>query len=170
MGADKIHVMFFCLGNICRSPLAEALFRHKLEAHGLSDQFHVESSGTSSYHVGEAPDPGSQRVARERLDRDISHQRSQQLQPHHLQEFDYLVAMSDSNRRRAMQLEDNVDDDRVFLLRDFDPTDGADTDVPDPYGAGQSQFDLVYEIVDRSCEEFLDYLLERHPELNRKPE
>ena len=165
MATDRLDIMFFCLGNICRSPLAEALFSHKIEARGLEEAFHVESSGTSSYHVGEPPDPGSQNVARERLGRDISHQRSQQLTRDHLETFDYLVAMSQSNRQNALELGADVDPERVMLLRDFETDEFADPDVPDPYGAGQSQFDLVFDIVDRCCDELLDELLDRHPEL-----
>lgn len=164
MTDDRLDIMFFCLGNICRSPLAEALFSHKIEQRGLADAFRVESSGTSSYHVGESPDPGSQNVARERLGRDISHQRSQQLTREHLETFDYLVAMSQSNRQDALELGADVDEDRLMLLRDFETDEFADPDVPDPYGAGQSQFDLVFDIVDRCCDELLEYLLERHPE------
>lgn len=163
--ASPIHVMFFCLGNICRSPLAEALFREKIESRGLEDAFHVESSGTSAYHVGESPDPGSQKVARERLGRDISHQRSQQLDAEHTRDFDYLVAMDRSNRRRALEL-DGADDDRILLLRDFEPSGrDDDLDVPDPYGAAQSQFGLVYDIIDRCTDNLLDHLLNHHPEL-----
>ncbi len=165
MSTDRLDIMFFCLGNICRSPLAEALFSQKIEERGLEEAFHVESSGTSSYHVGESPDPGSQRVAEERLGRDISHQRSQQLTREHLETFDYLVAMSASNRRRALDRASGVDENRLFLLREFDPEAGDDLDVPDPYGAGQSQFDLVYDIVDRSCDRLLEHLLEEHPQL-----
>jgi protein-tyrosine phosphatase len=159
----RLDIMFFCLGNICRSPLAEALFRERVESRGLEDRFHIESSGTSSYHIGEAPDPGSQRVARQRLNRDISHQRAQQLTDSHVQDFDYLFAMDRSNRRRALKL-DGADEDRIQLIRDFDESASGE-DVPDPYGGGESQFDLVYDILERSTQRLLDDLLERHPEL-----
>lgn len=165
MSNDRLDIMFFCLGNICRSPLAEALFSHKIEERGLEEAFRVESSGTSSYHVGESPDPGSQNVARERLGRDISHQRSQQLTREHLETFDYLLAMSQSNRQRALELGAEVDEDRLMLLRDFEPEEFAEPDVPDPYGERQEQFDLVFDIVDRCCDEFLAHLLDAHPEL-----
>lgn len=162
MGDERLDVMFFCLGNICRSPLAEALFRHKTEQHGLEDAFQIESSGTSAYHVGESPDPGSQNVARERLGREISHQRSQQLTADHLETFDFLLAMDRSNRQRAVERAPIDVDDKLFLMRDFDPEAGSDLDVPDPYGGGQSQFGLVFDIVDRSTEEFLNFLLREH--------
>ena len=159
----RLDIMFFCLGNICRSPLAEALFRERVESRGIGDRFHIESSGTSNYHVGEAPDPGSQKVARKRLKRDISHQRAQQLTDQHVQDFDYLFAMDRSNRRRALRLE-GADESRIRLIREFDDSDTGE-DVPDPYGGGDSQFDLVFDILERSCERLLDHLLERHPEL-----
>jgi protein-tyrosine phosphatase len=165
MSDEPLDVMFFCLGNICRSPLAEALFCHRIEQQGLEDAFRVESSGTSAYHVGESPDPGSQNVARERLGRDISHQRSQQLTADHLETFDYLVAMDQSNRQRAIERAPADVDQKLFLMRDFDPEAGGDLNVPDPYGAGQSQFGLVFDIVDRSTAEFLDFLLREHDRL-----
>lgn len=164
MSDESVHVMFFCLGNICRSPLAEGIFTHKIDERGLADRFVIESSGTSSYHVGEAPDPGSQRVAREELALDISDQRSQQLSRDHLESFEYLVAMDRSNRRRASELSETIGEDEIHLLRDFDP-EADDPDVPDPYGGGQNQFDLVYEIVDRSTDRFLEHLLEHDERL-----
>ncbi len=152
-----IKVMFFCLGNICRSPLAEALFIYHARERGLENAFHIESSGTSSYHVGESPDPGSERVARERLGVDISHQRSQQLSPEHVEEFDVLVAMDRSNQRAAMKWGDEIQ-----LLRDFEPL-GNDRgqDVPDPWGGGGRQFEQVYDIVFRCTERLLDDLVQQ---------
>jgi protein-tyrosine phosphatase len=158
MSDSKIRVLFFCLGNICRSPLAEALFRHHAAERGLSDRFHIESAGTSAYHVGQQPDPGSRRVARERLNLDISDQRAQQLVDHHFVEFDYLVAMDRSNRRNALRLA-YADPDKILLLRDYEPDpDQRGADVPDPYGGGGSQFGLVFEIVDRCFERLIDAL------------
>lgn len=154
-------VMFFCLGNICRSPLAEALFKHKLHERGLSHAFHVESSGTSSYHVGELPDPGSREVSKRRIGDDLSDQRSQQLSVAHLTEFDYLVAMSHSNIQNARRLRGASDID-FLLLRDFEPAESArGEDVPDPWGHGSSAFDEVFEIVDRCCDLLLDHVLEQ---------
>lgn len=160
MPDDKLSIMFFCLGNICRSPLAEGLFRHKVEERGLTHLFHIESSGTSSYHVGELPDPGSRRVAMERLGLDISYQRSQQLTREHVAEFDYLVAMDESNRQSAQRWAGTKG---VALLRDWEPDPAhRGKGVPDPWGGGGSQFDLVFDIVDRCCECLLDELVDRH--------
>lgn len=166
MSHTPIHVMFFCLGNICRSPLAEALFRHKVDQRGIAAHFHIESSGTSAYHVGESPDPGSQRVAMDRLGLDISEQRSQQLAEEHHTTFDYLVAMDRSNKRHALRMA-GADSDRILLLRNFEPTrQQRGTDVPDPYGGGRDQFGLVFQIVDRCTERLLDHILEEHPGLD----
>ncbi len=159
--SEPISIMFFCLGNICRSPLAEGLFRHKVEERGLADRFHIESSGTSSYHVGELPDPGSRAVANRRLGLDISYQRSQMLTGRHVEEFDYLVAMDASNRRGALKWAPAGKE--IRLLREWEPNEkDRGEGVPDPWGGGDSQFDLVYDIVDRCCERLLDELVERH--------
>lgn len=117
MNPPKISLMFFCLGNICRSPIAEGLFRAKVEERGLTDQFHIESSGTSNYHAGEKPDPGSIAVVKSRIDVDISYQRSQQLLAHHLSDFKYVVAMDAMNISNAEKLGKG----NIFRLRDYDP-------------------------------------------------
>lgn len=155
---EPIKVMFFCLGNICRSPLAEGLFRHKVEQRGLEAQFHIESSGTSSYHVGELPDPGSRRVAKDRIGLDISYQRSQQLTRDHVESFDVLVAMDSSNRNHAAKWAAEHTD--IKLLRDYEPDPSNQGEgVPDPWGGGGSQFDLVFDIVDRCCDQLLDEIV-----------
>lgn len=161
-----IHVMFFCLGNICRSPLAEALFRYHVQQADLEDSFVIESSGTSDYHVGEPPDPGSVRVARQRLGLNIEDQRAQQLRSVHFERFDYLVAMDRSNRRNALGLA-GADEARVLLLRDWEPEHGQrGQDVPDPWGGGPDHFEQVYDIVYRCTHRLLEHLVAQH-ELTR---
>jgi protein-tyrosine phosphatase len=157
MSQPKTRVMFFCLGNICRSPLGEGLFAHKVAQRGLSDRFHVESSGTSAYHVGEPPDLGSQRVARQRGGLDISGQRSQQLTRRHVETFEVVVAMDRSNQGNAERL---APGHSVLLLRDYEPNERErGRDVPDPWGGGPQGFETVYDIVDRCCEALLDSIL-----------
>ena len=153
-------VMFFCLGNICRSPLGEALFAYHVEQRGLEDRFEIQSSGTSAYHVGEAPDPGSQAVAMRRLGLDISGQRAQQLTSEHLLSFDVIVAMSQANIDAARKLPgaDVVD---LLLLRDFEPDPSLrGLDTPDPWSRGQAAFEEVFEIVYRCTDALLTTL---HP-------
>lgn len=158
MSSPQTKILFFCLGNICRSPLAEALFREHVRARGLQAHYHIESAGTGAYHVGNLPDPGSIRVAKERAGLDITDQRAQQLLDHHFVEFDYLVAMDHSNQRSAMRLAYS-DPDKLLLLRDFEP-DSAQrgSEVPDPYGGGGDQFNLVFDIVQRCTQNLLDQL------------
>jgi protein-tyrosine phosphatase len=159
MADSTTRVMFFCLGNICRSPLAEALFRHKIDERGFSDRFEVASSGTGGYHVGEGADPGSRRVARERLGDDLSSHSAQQLDAEHLRTYDVLVAMDESNRRNARSLA-GADEVEFLLIRDFEP-DPADrgADVPDPWGGGGRGFERVYEILDRCIDALIEQRL-----------
>ncbi len=165
MTASTTSVMFFCLGNICRSPLAEALFRYHVRQRDLDDRFLIDSSGTSSYHIGEPPDPGSVRVARQRLDLDISDQRAQQLSNDHLRRYDYLVAMDRSNLSNARRLSASPDAN-LLLFRDFEPQpDLQGRDVPDPWGGGQDHFEEVYDIVYRCSQSLLDHICSQRDSL-----
>lgn len=144
-------VLFICLGNICRSPLAQGICEAHLARRGAG-HVAVDSAGTGAWHVGEAPDPGSVRIAA-RHGIDISHQRARQLRADDGDRFDLLVAMDASNlvnTRRATGRDD------VVLLRDFDPRGRGD--VPDPWGGGGDGFAEVYAILDRSMPALLDRL------------
>ena len=144
-------VLFVCLGNICCSPLAHAVLRHKLERAGLAVR--VDSCGTSSYHAGEPSNPMSVRTAA-RHGIDMSDLRSRQLTRRDLQDFDLIVAMDASNRRGIERL--GPSRGRVVMMRDYDPQGGGD--VPDPWGGGAGGFDLVYAIVDRCCDALVEEL------------
>ncbi|MFT6629256.1 MAG: protein-tyrosine phosphatase, partial [Flavobacteriales bacterium] len=125
------NVLFLCLGNICRSPLAEGLFREHVSRMGLAEEFIVDSAGTSAYHAGEPPDPGSVYVAATH-GLDLSAQRSRPLRRQDLQDFDFIIPMDRSNEHSLRQTGD-PGTDRAPLLRRFDPTDDPNVDVPDPY-------------------------------------
>lgn len=153
-----IKIMFFCLGNICRSPIAEGVFKYHAGRAAVAHRFHVESSGTSAYHVGEAPDRGSQAVVKRRLGVDISGQRAQQLTRAHLTQFDVLIAMDESNRSNAWEL---VPEARILLLRDFEAGPDKGRGVPDPWGYGAEKFEEVFDIVDHCTSQLLVHLLER---------
>jgi len=162
----KIGVNFVCLGNICRSPLAEGVFRHKVKEAGLEDHFDIDSSGTSSYHNGDLPDPGSIRVAR-RKGIDITGQRSRLFTRQDLERFDYTIAMDASNHNNIRRLADDVQalTGRIWLMRNFEEeTDGSghDLGVPDPWGGGARGFEDVYDIVERSAQNLLTWLRDRH--------
>ncbi|WP_249755898.1 low molecular weight protein-tyrosine-phosphatase [Microvenator marinus] len=155
MNQTPIKVMFFCLGNICRSPIAHGVFEHLVQERGLADKFDIDSSGTSGYHTGEAPDPGSQRAVKKLLGADISSQKAQRLSARHLEEFDVLVAMDANNRRDALKIAPQA---TIHLMRDFD-SKGRGQDVPDPWGYGDSHFEDVFDMVHRSCEQLLEHLI-----------
>lgn len=153
--ARSASVLFVCLGNICRSPLAEGVTRHLAAELGLGDRIRVESAGTGSWHEGEAPDPRSREVAR-RNGVSLEGQRARRVAPEDLHEFDLVVAMDRSNLDALEALlERHGGSARLALLRDFDP-DPGDGEVPDPYYGGPDGFDRVYEMVRRSCRRLLD--------------
>lgn len=157
--SQEISVLFVCLGNICRSPLAEGVFRHVLDGEGLTDRFYVDSAGTGSWHVGESPDHRSVRSAATHGVTLTGHAR--QVQPEDFQRFDYIVAMDQSNLSHLQQYQSNVGGEAaLYLLREFDPEGGPGAEVPDPYYGGPNGFEEVYQIVDRSCRAFLDHVLE----------
>ena len=153
-----IKVLFVCLGNICRSPLAEAIFKKKLQNEGLEGKIHADSAGTANYHVGENPDPRTIEIARKH-GVPVNH-KGQQFKKHHYDEFDYLLAMDHSNYHN-MTIEMGMDSDKLILMRDFD-SDGNGQDVPDPWYGGMNGFEDVYQILDRSLDEFLEFVRKEH--------
>ena len=136
--------------------MAEGLFKAKLKARGLSQAFEVDSAGTSSYHVGEHPDPGSIEVARG-AGVDISRDRSRQVRRRDFQDFDYIIAMDHSNLRALQRLGPDLEH-KVHLLRSFE-SNPDDLDVPDPWGGGIASFERMYRIVDRAVDDFLEQIL-----------
>ena len=153
-----INVLFVCLGNICRSPLAEAIFNEKVRISDLSNKISSDSAGTAAYHIGEKPDPRSIEVA-QKHNIPISH-RGQQFLAEHENEFDYLIAMDDSNYRN-MVVEMGNDPKKLFKMRHFDSI-GKNSDVPDPYYGGKDGFEEVYQILDRSTEALLQFIKREH--------
>ena len=155
-----VKVLFVCLGNICRSPLAEGVMKHALEREGLDHQVHVDSAGTSNYHIGDSPDPRTMQNARE--NNIILTSRARQFLVEDFEKFDYILAMDRSNYENIVRLDpQGFHRDKVILFREFDPRDKG-ADVPDPYFGGQDGFARVFEIVDRSIGEFLGHLKENH--------
>ncbi|PSQ84193.1 MAG: protein tyrosine phosphatase [Bacteroidetes bacterium QS_7_67_15] len=152
-------VLFVCLGNICRSPLAEGLFREKVRARGLEERFRVASAGTGDWHVGQPPDDRMQAAARRNGDLDIGTQRAQQFAADHFEDFDHIFAMDKSNLHDVLFLdEEEQHDGKVRLFREFDPQPG-NYQVPDPYAGGREGFDRVYRIADRTTARILDELV-----------
>lgn len=150
---SKISVLFVCLGNICRSPLAEGVFRDKVKKAALDGSFEIDSCGTSAYHIGEQSDPRSRANAVENgvyLD----HQ-ARQFVKADFSDFDYILPMDASNYRNVIRLEPVDTKAQVILMRDFD-AEGSGEDVPDPYYGGERGFQDVFDILDRSAQALLD--------------
>jgi protein-tyrosine phosphatase len=152
LDAKRTRVLFVCLGNICRSPLAEGVFLHLVREAGLEHRFEVDSAGTGDWHVGERPDARATAVA-------LKHgvelpSRARQVTPGDLDAFDHVLAMDGENLRDLRRLARGGSRADIRLLRAHDPARAADVggdDVPDPYYGGPSGFELVYEMVHRSC-------------------
>ncbi|NNF04798.1 MAG: low molecular weight phosphotyrosine protein phosphatase [Rhodothermales bacterium] len=158
---DRIRVLFVCLGNICRSPLAEGVFRELLSERGLEDRFDVDSAGTGSWHVGDAPDRRMRRLAVEK-GISIDDLRARQFNSDDLDAFDHVLAMDKNNLHDILFLDrDESSGHKVRLFREFDPEPG-DFQVPDPYYGGEDGFENVYRIVRRTAESLLDRLVEEH--------
>jgi protein-tyrosine phosphatase len=148
-------VALVCLGNICRSPIAEVVLRDRLERAGLSERVRVRSAGTGGWHVGE---PMDRRAARTLADAgyDPTRHRAQQLDPSWYDDHDVLLVMDDDNLRDVRALAPHPEDsDRVLMFRDFDPVvvdTGTDRDVPDPYFGGDDGFVRVLTMVERTAD------------------
>lgn len=162
MSRDKpIRVMFVCLGNICRSPLAEAAFRDEVRKAGLKDEFDIESSGTGHWHVGGQADNRMRETARQ-FGISLERHRAQQFESGHFADFDHIFVMDKSNLHDVLFL-DSKDEhgNKVRLFREFDP-DPEDYQVPDPYFGGQEGFKKVYDIVHRTSQKLLERLIQEY--------
>lgn len=157
MASDPVRILFVCMGNICRSPLAESVFRHLARERGVEHLFQVDSAGTSGYHAGSPPDRRSAATALARGVRVTG--TSRQLTAADLRRFDYVVVMDAENLETVEALHSAVGGSaRVHRLREWDPRPDA-PDVPDPYYGGPRGFEEVHDIVERSCAALLDHLL-----------
>ena len=154
----KIRVMFVCLGNICRSPMAETVFAQQVMTASLQDQIMVASSGTGSWHLGERPHPGTQAVLQRNQIPLRSDKVAQQLQREDLTSYDYIVAMDGENLHAIRQIA-STPLPRLYRLLEFSAQ--RDTrDVPDPYYTGG--FDHVYELVRDGSAGLLAHIREEH--------
>jgi protein-tyrosine phosphatase len=152
-----IRVCFVCLGNICRSPTAEAVFGRLVRDAGLESEFEIDSAGTASYHVGGLADERSRSAAKLR-GYQIRH-RARQFMRSDFDAFDLVCAMDNDNLAALLLLAPSCEaKERVKLLRSFDPTASAGAEVPDPYYGGARGFDDVIDICERACRGLLDHI------------
>ena len=144
-------VLFVCLGNICRSPTAEAVMRSLVESRQLD--LEIDSAGTAAYHIGKSPDPRSQQAALKR-GMSMSGLRARQVSEHDFYEFDYILAMDSANYQDLISIKPNNASAAVVLfLREFGSMEYDE--VPDPYYGGEQGFELVLDLLEDACEQFL---------------
>ncbi len=145
-------VLMVCLGNICRSPLAEGILQMKVKARGLD--WEVDSAGTGAWHVGELPDPRSVQVARKN-GIDITYQRARQFIAQDLDTYDLIFAMDQSNLANILRkVNSPVQEEKVYLIMN-QVQPNSNLSVPDPY-YDDNGFDQVYEMLDEACDRIIE--------------
>ena len=147
---NKIGVLFICMGNICRSPTAEIVFRHYVKEAGLDDQFLIDSAGTHDYHIGDAPDARSQRAAKQR-GYDMSRLRGRQVETNDFTRFDYVLAMDEANLSILQRLRPLEARNHLGLFLDF-AMNHDEREVPDPYYGGNDGFERVLNLIEDAAE------------------
>jgi protein-tyrosine phosphatase len=169
--SDKVKVLFVCMGNICRSPSAEAVFRNMMIRNGLLGRVEIASAGTHDYHVGKPADHRSHAAAAKR-GLDLSNHKAQQLKEIHFEDYDYILVMDDENYRAVMKICPLGASEKVHYLMDFAPQLGV-KEVPDPYYGGADGFDYVLDLLEAASAGLFSEIRERyidpvdwHPEIN----
>lgn len=149
-----MRICFVCLGNICRSPLAEGIFSHLIHKKGLDSYFHIESAGIGEWNVGQPPDARTVTVAANHGV--IVSGQSRQFVSEDFSEFDLIIAMDSENKRSLLKLADNsTDRAKVHLLREYDLESNRGPDIPDPYYQDNDFFEHVYQMIEISCRSML---------------
>lgn len=155
-----VRVLFVCLGNICRSPTAEGMFRHVVTQAGLLEHVEIDSAGTHAYHVGEPPDRRAQAAARRR-GIDLSALRGRQAQPVDIQRFDYVLAMDEENYQNLLAICPPGLEHKLRLFLEFAPG-RPEREVPDPYFGGEAGFDRVLDMIEDASRGLLADLRDRY--------
>jgi protein-tyrosine phosphatase len=155
---QPVGVLFVCLGNICRSPLAKAIFTRKVDERGVRSRFLIDSCGTGGWHAGGGADPRTLQIA-SRYGIEFEH-RARQVRRTDFEEFHLLLAMDTNNQTDLLEM--GAPSKRVRLMRSFDPALAGQPperiEVPDPYYGGPEGFDNMYHMIERACEGLLEHL------------
>lgn len=152
-----IKVLFVCMGNICRSPTAQAVFEDLLKQRGLAEQFEIDSAGTHTYHEGLPPDKRSTQALLKR-NIDMSHLRARVVDEADFEHFDYIVAMDEENLSDLRDFAPPRHHPKLSLLLAFDKTI-EDIEVPDPYYGGLNGFERVIDLVEKGSAALLDVII-----------
>ena len=158
----KINVLFVCLGNICRSPMAEGIFKNIVEKESLTDYFLIDSAGTSRYHIDKNPDHRAIQTCQQ--NGIILDHKGRECVKSDLMNQDFILAMDNENFINIKKLVTPEMDQikaEIFLMRDFDPEYKGEN-VPDPYYGGQDAFYQVFDMLERSSYELLHYIRTKH--------
>ena len=153
---EKIGVIFICMGNICRSPTAEAVFRHQVEQAGLAEQILIDSAGTHDYHIGDPPDARTQRAAKLR-GYDMSQLRGRQVVAGDFYRFDYVLAMDEANLDILKRLRPRDAQSHLGLFLEFAERQ-TEREVPDPYFGGADGFERVLDMVEDAAAGLLKHI------------
>ena len=153
-----IRVLFVCMGNICRSPVAQGVFENAVRREGLEGEVEVDSAGTGGWHAGQPPDERAQESVQLR-GLDISHLRARQVTPEDCRTFDYVLTMDEGNYRAVSALCDGDAVVRPFL--DF-AAGSPEREVPDPYFGGPDGFERVLDLVEEASEGLIEDIRGRH--------
>jgi protein-tyrosine phosphatase len=157
---DNLSVLFCCMGNICRSPTAEAVFRHYVESAGLSEHILIDSAGTHDYHIGDKPDSRAQRAAQQR-GYDISKLRGRQVGEEDFRQFDYVLAMDRANLAILQRINPPDSDSQVGLFLEY-ARHHSEREVPDPYYGGADGFERVLDMVEDAAQGLLEEIRQQH--------
>lgn len=157
---NTVKVLFVCMGNICRSPTAEAVFQQLVDNRNLAADIKIDSAGTHAYHVGEQPDRRSQSAAMNR-GIDMSHQKARKVEVTDFDGFDYVLAMDKSNYKDLQSLASPKQRQRIHLFMNFS-TGWKEDEVPDPYYGGSHGFERVLDMVESASEGLLEDILKKH--------
>lgn len=154
MSKSKVKVLFVCMGNICRSPTAEGVFRNMIQQDGHDSWISTDSAGTHAYHIGNEPDHRTQQTARNR-GIDLSDLRARKVAKNDFIEFDYVLAMDNDNYQILENLCPDGHEERLRLFLDFSK-EYAEKEVPDPYYGGEQGFEHVFDLVDSASRGLLE--------------
>ena len=156
----KINVLFVCMGNICRSPTAEGVFAQRLKEAGLNKVVGVDSAGTHAYHIGEQPDPRSQKTASQR-GISLSHLKARKAVEEDFERFDYVLAMDRDNYHGLEKICPPGSEHKLQLFLSYAPNLEHD-EVPDPYYGGPTGFDRVLDMIEEASDGLLQDIQLRH--------